>query len=235
MLKKPQKANEADFKVGFFQEIYVRPPKKEYWGYIVDRRDLLVPQDIRERKGSFFTPQIWVQKSQEYLTKVFGENWQEEYCVWDCAAGTGNLLVGLTNKYNLWASTLDKQDVDVMRDHIKNSANLLDSHVFQFDFLNDDFDALPQKLKDIIDDPEKRKKLIVYINPPYAEATSSATVSGSGQNKPGVSTANKMKEKHQINIGKAANEIFSLFISRIYHEIPESKAGFFSKVKFINS
>ena len=26
---------------------------------------LLVPQDIRERKGSFFTPQIWVEKSQQ--------------------------------------------------------------------------------------------------------------------------------------------------------------------------
>jgi hypothetical protein len=77
-----------------FWELYIRPPKEEYWDYIVDRRDLLVPQDIRERKGSYFTPQIWVQKSQEYLTKVFGENWQDEYYVWDCAAGTGNLLVG---------------------------------------------------------------------------------------------------------------------------------------------
>jgi hypothetical protein len=87
-----------------FWEVYVRPPKKEYWSYIIARRDLLVPQDIRERKGSFFTPQIWVNKSQEYLTAVFGENWQDEYYVWDCCAGTGNLLVGLTNKYNIWAS-----------------------------------------------------------------------------------------------------------------------------------
>ncbi len=31
------------------------------------RRDLLVPQDIRERKGSFFTPKIWVDLSQKYL------------------------------------------------------------------------------------------------------------------------------------------------------------------------
>jgi hypothetical protein len=39
---------------------YERPPHKDYWDYIVERRDLLVPQDVRERKGSFFTPQIWV-------------------------------------------------------------------------------------------------------------------------------------------------------------------------------
>jgi len=34
---------------------YERPPLEDYWDYIVARRDLLVPQDIRERKGSFFT------------------------------------------------------------------------------------------------------------------------------------------------------------------------------------
>lgn len=36
-----------------FWNKYERPPKEEYWDYIVERRDLLVPQDVRERKGSF--------------------------------------------------------------------------------------------------------------------------------------------------------------------------------------
>lgn len=103
-----------------FWNVYERPPKKEYWDYIVGRRDLLVPQDIRERKGSFFTPRIWVEKSQEYLADALGENWQDEYYVWDCCAGTGNLLNGLTNYRNVWASTLDKADVDVMEDRIEN-------------------------------------------------------------------------------------------------------------------
>ena len=117
-----------------FWNRYKRPPKKEYWDFIVKRRDLLVPQDVRERKGSFFTPQIWVEKSQEYIADVLGENWQDDHYIWDCAAGTGNLLNGLTNKYNIFASTLDKQDVDVMHDRIKNGANLLEYHCFQFDF-----------------------------------------------------------------------------------------------------
>ena len=60
-----------------------------------------VSQDIRERKGSFFTPQIWVELSQEYLAKTFGEDWQENYYIWDCAAGTGNLLAGLSEKYRI--------------------------------------------------------------------------------------------------------------------------------------
>jgi hypothetical protein len=48
-----------------------------------------------------FTPAIWVKKSHEYLAATLGENWQQEYYVWDCAAGTGNLLAGLINKYNI--------------------------------------------------------------------------------------------------------------------------------------
>ena len=47
-----------------------------------------------------------------------------------------------------------------MKDRIKNGFNMLDKHVFQFDFLNDDFNALPQSLKNVIDDPEKRKRLL---------------------------------------------------------------------------
>ena len=59
-----------------------------------------------------------------------------------------------------------------MHDRIKNGANLLDEHVFQFDFLNDEFKKLPKPLQDIINNPEKREKLVVFINSPYAEASS---------------------------------------------------------------
>jgi len=212
-----------------FWAIYERPPLEEYWDYIIERRDLLVPQDVRERKGSFFTPRIWVELSQQYIADVLGENWQEEYYVWDCAAGTGNLLTGLTNKYNVWASTLDKADVDVMHDRILNGANLLESHVFQFDFLNDDFSKLPQGLRTIINDPEKRKKLIVYINPPYVEAMNKreATKGKIDVNKTKVYSQNLDK------LGKAGREIFVQFLTRIYTEIQGCKIGEFSKQKAI--
>ena len=214
---------------------YARPPHEDYWDYIVERRDLLVPQDVRERKGSFFTPGIWVELSQRYIAGVFGENWQEEYYVWDCAAGTGNLLTGLTDKYNIWASTLDRQDVDVMRDRIRNGANLLEDHVFQFDFLNDDFSKLPENLQKIINDPKKRNKLIIYINPPYAEAGNSKQRTGTGENKGKTATANATYSKYKHTIGKATNELFVQFLIRIYCEIPAAKIANFSKLKNLQS
>ena len=218
-----------------FWRRYKRPPKTEYWNFIVNRLDLLVPQDVRERKGSFFTPKKWVELSQHYLELGLGENWQDEYFVWDCCAGTGNLLAGLTNKYNIWASTLDEQDVNVMRERIKGGANLLDSHVFRFDFLNDSFDKLPQGLRDIIADPEKRKKLVVYINPPYAEAGTTKAKTGTGENKTGVAVGNAGSDKYTLCIGAAANELFALFLMRICNDIPGCVVGQFSKLKHLQS
>ena len=217
-----------------FWRRYKRPPRKDYWNFIVNRLDLLVPQDVRERKGSFFTPKKWVELSQHYLELALGENWQDEYFVWDCAGGTGNLEVGLTNKYNVFVSTLDQQDIDVIHERIKNGANLLDSHVFQFDFLNDSFDKLPPALKEIIDDPEKRKKLVIYINPPYAEAASTRTKTGSGENKPGVA-AHLLNEKYKPIIGAAVNELFALFLMRIADSMPGCVVGQFSKLKHLQS
>ena len=219
-----------------FWSIYDRPPRREFWNYIVERRDLLVPQDVRERKGSFFTPQKWVELSQKYLADVLGENWQDEYYVWDCCAGTGNLLNGLTNKYNIWASTLDKADVDVMKDRVKNGANLLSSHIFQMDFLNDDFaEKCPKGLLDILKDEKKRKKLVIYINPPYAEATTATTVTGKGQNKKKVAISNKTYEKYKDIIGKASNELFAQFFIRIYKELSGCILAEFSTLKILQA
>lgn len=241
-----------------FWNRYARPPRREYWDYIVNRRDLLVPQDVRERKGSFFTPRQWVELSQQYIADELGENWQEEYYVWDCCAGTGNLLAGLTNKYNIYASTLDSADVQAMRQRIDNmnaasrdkehgGANLLESHVFQFDFLNDPFfdevdksgnvirkSKMPKSLQDIISDPEKRKKLVIYINPPYAEASNARTSSGTGTNRPGLSMTN-IKKQYQDKLGRAANELFAQFYARIVSEIPTSVLAVFSKLKTLQA
>jgi hypothetical protein len=196
---------------------------------------LLVPQDIRERKGSFYTPRIWVELSQKYLADVFGKDWQDEYYVWDCAAGTGNLLAGLTNKYNIWASTLDKADVDVMKDRIQNGANLLESHVFFFFFLNDDFTKLPQGLQDIINDPKRRRKLVVYINPPYAEASNRKTVVSKGENKANVSTETKMYKDFSKIVGTATRELYAQFFLRIFKEIPACKLASFSTLKYVSA
>ncbi len=220
-----------------FWNIYERPPKREFWDYIIERRDLLVSNDIRERKGAFFTPKIWVEKSQECLAKILGQDYQDEYIIWDCAGGTGNLLSGLINKANLYLSTLDKSDVSIVKERIKNGAKLLENHVFQFDFLNDDFfgEKVPKSLQEILKDKEKLKKLIIYINPPYAEATSAKTPSGTGKNKDLVARGNLICEKYKDELNKANNELFAQFFMRIYKELNGCIMASFSTLKYLNS
>lgn len=231
-----------------FWAIYERHPREEFWDYIIKRRDLLVDQDVRERKGAFFTPRIWVDKACEYLSKTFGEDYEEGYYIWDLAGGTGNLLANFTNKKNIFCSTLDKADIDVIHERIKNGANLFENHIFQFDFLNDEFfdevddkgkiiqkSKLPLILQEILKDENKRKKLIIFINPPYAEAATSTQITNTGKNKEKVARENRICEKYKDILGKANNELFTQFFIRIYCEIEGAILASFSTLKYVNS
>ena len=205
-----------------FWSKYSRPPRRKDREAMQARRDLLIEPDRRERKGAFYTPHQWVDLSQEYLTNILGSNWQEEYYVWDCCAGTGNLLFGLTEKERIFASTLDEADVTYM----KTQGNLLPAHVFQFDFLNDDLQGnkVPEDLKRILKDPEERKKLVIYINPPYAEVSS---VNGG---KKGVNQS-LIHDKYIKMLGTAGREVYTQFLLRIYLEMRGCKIAEFSKLK----
>ncbi|MBR4613390.1 MAG: hypothetical protein IKO40_11830 [Kiritimatiellae bacterium] len=216
-----------------FWNQYRRPPRRAFWDFINERRDLLMPPDIRERQGSFFTPQIWVEKAQEAIASVLGEDWQDEYDVWDPAGGTGNLLAGLDPKakHHVWLSTLQQADVDIVRERIRNGAALFDNHVFQFDFLNDSFDKLPDGLRDIVNDPNKRRKLVVFMNPPYAEAGSTK----SKKAKVGVSNETAVSDRSSATLAAfAKRELFAQFLARVYADIPGCVIAEFSKLKHLN-
>ncbi|GAA8361015.1 hypothetical protein HpDR37_25690 [Helicobacter pylori] len=119
----------------------------------------------------------------------------------------------------------------------KNHLKLLENHVFQFDFLNDDFysEKVPKSLQEILKDKEKLKKLIIYINPPYAEAGNKAKMSGTGEHKAKVARNNKTHETYKDFLGSGANELFAQFFMRIYKELNGCIMASFSTLKYLNS
>ena len=217
-----------------FWAIYHRPPKAEYRNYLLERRDSLIPLDERSFKGAYYTPLAVVDKAYDKLTETLGNNWQREYIVWDMCCGVGNLEVKHSNPRNIYMSTLDAADIDVMR----ATKTCVAAQRFQYDYLNDDItddgkidysltDKVPESLRKAIADG---KKILVLINPPYAEV---GTGADSG-NKAGVAKT-KFAFSAMADYGKASNELFTQFVARIAQEIPTATLAMFSKLKYVNA
>jgi hypothetical protein len=227
-----------------FWMIYHRPPEEKDRGYLLERRDSLLPIDERSFKGAYYTPLHIVDKAYDQLAATLGKNWQQRYIVWDMCCGVGNLEVKHSNYRNIFMSTLDQDDVTIMR----ASQTCLGAEIFQYDYLNDDVDdfgnidytltnkvppALQQAIADANAGVKGAKKILVLINPPYGESGSGI---GKGDtNKIGV-------EKTMINalmksedVGYASKELFVQFLMRIRQELPNSIIAMFSTLKYVNS
>ncbi|MGZ8548750.1 MAG: hypothetical protein ACXW33_09120 [Sulfuricurvum sp.] len=221
-----------------FWAIYHKPPKAEYRDYLLERRDSLIPIDERSFKGAYYTPLSVVDKAYDKLTETLGKNWQKEYIVWDMCCGVGNLEVKHSNPRNIYMSTLDQADVDVM----KATKTCVAASRFQYDYLNDDItdegkidysltNKIPEGLRKAI---AEGKKILVLINPPYAEASSSDNASsGGGESKTGVATT--QIGKTMSNYGYAKRELFAQFVARIALEIPNATLAMFSTLKYVNA
>ncbi len=221
-----------------FWAIYHKPPKSEYRDYLLERRDSLIPLDERSFKGAYYTPLAVVDKAYDKLTQTLGNNWQKDYIVWDMCCGVGNLEVKHSNPRNIYMSTLDQADVDVM----KATKTCVAAQRFQYDYLNDDItddgtidysltNKIPDGLRKAIADG---KKILVLINPPYAEAgnRSNNSILEGEENKGGVAKT-KFSETAMEGFGKASNELFVQFLSRIAIEIPAATIAMFSTLKYV--
>lgn len=223
-----------------FWAIYHKPPKSEYRNYLLERRDSLIPLDEKSFKGAFYTPLHVVDKAYDKLTETLGKNWQKEYIVWDMCCGVGNLEVKHSNPRNIFMSTLDQADVDIMKATKTCSA----AQRFQYDYLNDDItdfgeidysltNKIPEELRKAINGA---KKILVLINPPYAEATNFENIATGleAENKTGVAKT-KFSSTAMSNYGKASKELFTQFLARIAKEIPNATIAMFSTLKYVNA
>ena len=218
-----------------FWAIYHKPPKSEYRDYLLERRDSLIPLDERSFKGAYYTPLHVVEKAYDKLAKTLGKNWQKNYIVWDMCCGVGNLEVKHSNPRNIYMSTLDQADVDVM----KATKTCVAAQRFQYDYLNDDItddgkidysltNKVPAGLQKAIADG---KKILVLINPPYGETGSG--IGKGDKNKKGVEQT-KIGAS-MTDVGYASKELFVQFLVRIAKEIPTATLAMFSTLKYVNA
>lgn len=214
-----------------FWKAYKRPIDPATYDLIVARKDCMTDRVERAMRGEFFTPLRLAEKCHEVLEKALGSGWQDDpdVRVWDPCCGSGNLEFHLKRGDNVYMSTLDADEAALAKSVCPGAT------VFQYDYLNDDVDAvfgggkyakLPAKL--VADLANPKIKWVVLMNPPYAEATQGA---GKGKgNKTGVSST---KVQDAAKIGKAGNELYCQFMSRVSREMPEAKMGVVATPKYI--
>ncbi|MBA4048509.1 MAG: hypothetical protein C0476_08215 [Sphingomonas sp.] len=228
-----------------FWKIYHRPPEPEAERhYLLERRDSLLPMDDQKFKGAFYTPLHIVDKAYDQLAATLGADWQQKYIVWDMCAGVGNLEAKHSNLRNVYMSTLDAEDVTIMR----SNPAFAGAEIFQYDYLNDDVTdfgeidynlsgRVPMALRQAIADAREGKKgakpLLVLINPPYAESGSG--IAKGDENKIGVEKTRINGWMREMNLGYASKELFTQFLVRIRHELPNATLAMFSTLKYVNA
>jgi len=153
--------------------------------------------------------------------------------------GVGSLEVKHSNYRNVYMSTLDFADINVM----KASQTCVGATIFQYDYLNDDVtdfgqidysltNKLPLELQQAISDAKAKKKgakkILVLINPPYGEAANS-------QGNAGKTDIAATMVGAGMDLGYAGRELFVQFLVRIQRELPNATLAMFSKLKYVSA
>ena len=194
------------------------PSQKHRLSAVVDR---IVEDTTRRKQGEFFTPIIWVDKAHEYITSVYGDDWKEKYVVWDPAWGTGNL----TRDYQfneLYVSTLNQSDIDTANQMGYNP----EAVKFQYDFLNDGYEKLPDGLRKAI---EEGRQIIILMNPPYGTSSTSA-----GNHKEGTSLTKTNELMNTEKLGKGSQQLYAQFLYKL-HKMNIKNICLFAKPNFFSS
>ena len=150
--------NSASF-VSFFDQ-YAReytPQERMNFTAIADR---LIEDTTRRRQGAFFSPTKFVDFAHRMIEKELGENWRDEYVVYDCCCGSLNITRDYRFK-ELYCSTLDKGELEIGSRYNPEAAK------WQMDFLNDGDEFFDKGLVKAL---KQDKPIVFFINPPYGTA-----------------------------------------------------------------
>ena len=194
------KVNDDAYKafIQYFERSYT-PQEKNRFSEISDR---LIEDTNRRNKGEFYTPTMFVDHAHDMMSRELGMDWKEEYVVWDASCGSKNLTRDYKFK-ELYCSTLEQAELEIGKRYNPEATS------FQFDFLNDSLDKLPQGLLNAL----KENKPIVFLNnPPYATANEMGTNSKS---KKGVAKTTINEKMLNDGIGSCSQNLYAQFLYRI--------------------
>ena len=200
--------------------------------------DRLIEDENRRREGAFFTPTAWVNEAHRMIESELGEDWRDEYVVWDCCSGTGNLTRDYKFK-ELYCSTLLQEELDIMEGNNINP----EAVPFKYDFLDLDEETLARvrgkarsegslskfmKISGVKDSDillpkgllqalEENRKIVFLMNPPYGTAGNMRNVMKkvTPTHKSGIADSS-INEIMKLNkMGAPSQQLYAQFLYRI--------------------
>lgn len=207
------------------------------FSYLMDKlNDTLQKKNL----GAFYTPKLYADKSIELVRAAISRVPRgNDYIILDRCAGTGNLESGLTDEElsHCIVSTIEYYEYKVLQELLGAKVRHIIPPIETSDTFNAGLvtgaDALSEEyiknpiIKEYIDDP--KCTIILFENPPYAEANGTTKTDGSWKNS---YAATQMKQQ----VGKqASNELGNIFIwsaFQYYLRQPTDSYIVYSPVKY---
>ncbi len=212
----------------YFDRTYT-PKERSRFTEIADR---LVEDTKRRREGEFYTPTPFVDYSHRMISEALGENWKEEYVVWDNCWGTGNLTRDYRFK-ELYISNKDEQEMAIGVRYNRDASK------FAFDFLNDDIEPdiyghtkVPEGLRQAIQD---NRPLVFFLNPPYANNTGEGKLAGTSDQ---VCYTKVRDVMNNVGLDACVANLYAQFMYRILmikeaYKLTNVKIGIFCPTLFL--
>ena len=202
--------------------------------------DRLIEDKERRNKGQFYTPKIFADYAHKMISEVLGNNWKDEYVVWDNCCGTKNLTRDYKFK-ELYCSTLENEELEMSAEFNTEALS------FQFDFLNEPIagresltgvydDKLPKGLKDSL---LENKPIVFFINPPYgAPGRNDETIKSFGGITSGACNTVINSEMKSKKFGRASTNLYAQFVYRLImikqkYNLSNCYIAFFSPTLFL--
>ncbi len=230
-----------------FWAIYHRPPEEEHRAYLLERRDSLLPLDERSFKGAFYTPLHIVDKAYDAFGANPGQGLAEELHrvghVLRCGQSGGEAFRPPQCLHEHAGSGRHRRDA--RQPHLRRGDEV------QYDYLNDDVDALRQH------------RLLAHQQGTGGLATGDCRCAGgqggreedSGVDESAVCRSHECGQHHGIRqerrsqarrgqhahrrrmekLGYAARELFVQFLVRIQRELPGAVIAMFSTLKYVTA
>ena len=167
--------------------------------------DRLIEDTRRRWTGAFFTPTHWVDEAHRMIERQLGADWKEQYVVWDCCWGTGNLTRDYRFK-ELYCSTLIPDELQLGQRYNPEAVK------FQYDFLSEvGLDKLPKEAEGLKRAFAEGRKVVFLINPPYGTANNAGAKEG--DHKAGI--AKSVVQSVMKDCGAASQQIYAQFLYKI--------------------